>query len=274
MMKLVDTHTHLEAVDNVEEVLEHAKSAGVDKIITVGTTLLSSRIAIDISEKRSTEELKIYAAVGLHPFDCQTDIAEKGLKKCVEELEGLATTSKKIVAIGEAGLDFYGPGDKRPQTVQTEREFQFKLFGGQLKIAEKLNLPIIIHCRNGWDDIFRVMSVDFGPIPKRRGVFHSFTGGINDAKNAVNLGFYVSFSGIVTFKNGSTVQEAVKIVPIDKILVETDSPFLAPEPFRGQKNESANVKITASFLANLLKIKEDDFSSQTSKNAQNLFGLW
>lgn len=271
---LVDTHAHLENNENLAEILEHAKAAGISSIVTIGTTLRTSRIAIEIAERHSSDELKIFAAVGLHPFDCQADIAEKGLRGCVQELANLATTSKKIVAIGEAGLDFYGPGDKRPQTVETEREFQFNLFGSQLKIADFLNLPIVIHCRNGWEDIFRLLSIDFGPIPKRKGVFHSFTGGVGEVKKAVGLGFYVSFSGIVTFKSSQAIQDSAKVVPRDKILVETDSPFLTPEPYRGQKNEPCNVKMTASFLANLLKFREDEFFAQTSKNAQNAFVLW
>ncbi len=272
-MTLIDTHAHLEILENLVEVLDHARAAGVTSIVSVGTSVETSRKAIEIAEKYSSDDLKIYATCGLHPFDSKAEIAEKGMAACVGELSELATTSKKIVAIGETGLDFYGPGGKRAQTVEVEREFQFNLLRSQLKIADSLNLPAVIHCRNAWEDIFEIISKFKIQSSKLRGVFHSFTGGAGEAKRVVELGFYVSFSGIVTFRNAAKVQEAAKIVPDDKILVETDSPFLTPDPFRGQKNESANVKITASFLSNLRKLSDDDFFTQTSKNAQKAFNL-
>lgn len=277
-MSLVDTHAHLEAVENLEEVLKHAKAAEVGAIITIGTSVGSSREAIDIAEKYSSDDLRIFATVGLHPFDSRGEIEEKGLEVCVSELADVATTSKRIVAIGEAGLDYYQVGDpstdlrasKRPVTSDDDKEYQKKLLKSQIKIANDLDLPLVVHCRNAWDEIFDELS----KAELKRAVFHSFTGKVADAQAAAALGYFVSFSGIVTFKNASDIQDAAKAMPSDKILVETDSPFLTPDPFRGQKNEPANVKITASFLSNLLKIGESDFIAQTTQNAQKAFNLW
>lgn len=267
---LIDTHAHLESVENLEEVLRHSRDAGVGAIVTIGTSVQSSRQAIDIAERFSNDDLKIFATVGLHPFDSKTELEEKGLEVCIRELADLATTSKKIVGIGEAGLDYYGAGEKRPATDEDEKEFQKKLLKHQVKLANSLNLPLVVHCRNAWDEIFGELTG--GDLKKA--IFHSFTGNAADAQAAVALGYFVSFSGIATFKNAADIQASVTSVPVDKILVETDSPYLSPEPFRGQKNESANVKIVASFLSNLLSTRESDFFEKTSQNAQKAFNLW
>lgn len=267
---LVDTHAHLEAVENLDEVLKHARGAGVAAIVTIGTSVQSSHQAIDIAEKYSSDDLKIFATVGLHPFDSKNEIETKGLGICVSEITDLATTSKKIIGIGEAGLDYYGVDEKREQTTDEEKVFQKKLLKEQIKISNSLKLPLVVHCRNAWDEIFN--ELDKGNL--KEAVFHSFTGKVEDAKAAFTLGYFVSFSGIVTFKNAKGIQEAAKAVPLDKILLETDSPYLTPEPFRGQKNESANVRITGSFLSNLLNLSESDFFKKTSQNAQNAFKLW
>lgn len=278
-MHLADTHAHLEAVENLEEILKHAKAAGVGEIITIGTSVGSSQEAINIAEKYTSDDLKIYATVGMHPFDSRGEIEEKGMEACVREISQLATTSKKIVGIGEAGLDYYlEPSDtsmklsasQRPVTSDDDKTYQKKLLSDQVRVANKVNLPLVVHCRNAWDEIFD----ELAKAELKLAVFHSFTGKVADAQAAVALGYFVSFSGIVTFKNAKDIQEAAKCVPNDKILVETDSPFLSPEPFRGQKNEPANVKITASFLSNLLGIRERDFITQTTQNAQKAFNLW
>lgn len=267
---LVDTHAHLEAVENLEESLKHAKAAGVSAIITIGTSVKSSMQAIDIAEKYTHDDLKIFATVGLHPFDSRNEIEELGKDKCLMEIKRLAGTSKKIVGVGECGLDYYKEGDKRPETSGDDKLFQKKLFQDQALIADILNLPLIIHCRNAWNEIFD----EIAKYNVKRAVFHSFTGNAGDMKAAIALGFYVSYSGIVTFKNAVQIQEAARLIPVEKLLIETDSPFLTPDPFRGQKNESANVKITASFLSNLLNTPESDFFKKTTQNAQNAFNLW
>jgi len=267
---LVDTHAHLETVENLDEFLKHAKAAGVGAIITIGTSIKSSRLAIDIAEKYTDDNLNIFATVGLHPFDCRDEIEMNGFDACILEIKSIIGTSKKIVGIGECGLDYYQEGEKRHETTFDEKTFQKRLFKEQAVIANSLNLPLIIHCRNAWNEIFDEVT----KANVKKAVFHSFTGSGEDAKAAVALGYFVSFSGIVTFKNAEDIQVAAKAMPIDKILVETDSPYLSPEPFRGQKNESANVRITASFLSNLLNARESYFFDLTSQNAKKAFGLW
>jgi len=270
---LVDTHAHLEAVDNLEESLLHAKTAGVGAIITIGTSVASSQKAISIAEKYSSDELGIFATVGIHPYDAQAEIESMGIDRCVKQIAELATTSKKIVGIGEAGLDYYLEQEnlnRKQETTDEDKIFQRKLLGEQIKIANDLNLPLVVHCRNAWDEIFEVLTRD----NLKKAVLHSFTGSAQDAKAATALGYFVSYSGIVTFKNATDIQAAAKQTERSMILVETDSPYLSPEPFRGQKNESANVRITASYLANLLDVSEEDFFESTTQNALKAFRLW
>lgn len=276
---LVDSHAHLEVLENLQGVLRHAKAAGVDRIITIGTSLASSRQAIEIAEKFSTDELRIYATCGIHPFDGASDVERLGADNAVVELSKIASKSKKVVGIGECGLDYYldtsdprSEASKIQATSEKDKEYQRELFGEQVKLADHLNLPLVVHCRNGWDEIFDYLTR--GPWKLRSGgVFHSFTGSEHDVGMTISLGFYVSYSGIVTFKNAQEIRLAALDTPSDKILVETDSPYLSPEPFRGQKNEPANVKITSTFLAELKNLNANDFAYQTSKNAKKLFNL-
>ena len=267
---LVDTHAHLDALENLEEVIAHAKAAGVSKIITIGTNIESSKKAIDIAEKYSNDDIKIYATVGTHPYDGRDEIAQLGIEKCLAPIKSLAGSSKKIVGVGEAGLDYYFTTDKKiEKTTEQEKSVQRKLFEAQIKLANAVGLPLVIHCRGGWDEIFDLL----GKTGLEKGVFHSFTGSVADAQAACALGFYVSFSGIVTFKNAKEIQEAGKVVPTDKILVETDCPYLSPEPFRGQKNEPANVRITAEFLAGIRSASYSEFAQASMQNAQKLFNI-
>ncbi len=271
---LVDTHAHLEVLENLPLVLENAKRAGVSKIITIGTSIASSKRAIDLAEKFSDSDLGIFATVGIHPFDGKDDVDTLGVEKAVGTLAELASTSKRVVGVGESGLDYYtSDNDKRPTTTDDERNLQRKLFGTQAKLADELNLPLIVHCRNGWDEIFEILTRGTWNLTCG-GVFHSFVGSVQDLQAAAALGFYVSFSGIVTFSNAQNIQGAARTADISKMLLETDSPYLTPEPFRGQKNEPCNVKIIADFLANLKGLQFGDLYDKTSKNAEKLFNLW
>ena len=146
------------------------------------------------------------------------------------------------------------------------------MFGAQIRLAAELNLPLVIHCRNAWREIFDILTI----VNRRStivGVFHSWTGDWEAAKKALDLGFYISFSGIVTFKNAPDIQEVARKIPFDRMLVETDSPFLAPDPIRGSKNEPKNVKIVAQFIADLRNQTVNEVSSKTSANARKLFNL-
>lgn len=277
---LIDSHAHLELFEELEEVLERAKRTGLSTIITIGTSLETSKRAVQIAEKFSGENLKIYATCGIHPNDGAEEVENLGLSEVIGQLKKIAKSSRKIVGIGECGLDYFGESDKqsfsankRQVTSDKEKEFQKKLFAEQIKLANELELPIVVHCRNGWDEIFELLTISHKQLTNLRGVFHSFTGGVNEAKKAIDLGFYVSFSGIVTFRNAPLIQDAAKKTSNDLILVETDSPYLTPEPLRGQKNEPANVRIVIEFLAKLKGVPFDNFSGMTSKNAVKLFNL-
>lgn len=282
---LVDSHAHLETFDDLESVLARAKEAQVGKIVTIGTSLDSSKKAIEIAQKYSEHELEIYSTVGLHPKDAKNDIKNASIKSVIVNLKKIAKSSKKVVAIGEAGLDYYLINDNKQLTTNKEKKIQRELFVGQTKLADELNLPLVVHCRNGWSEIFDLLSTVNRELRTVPGVFHSWTGDWNAAKRALDLGFYISFSGIVTFKqslrssqtaglkNAGMVADVAKKAPLDRILIETDSPFLAPEPNRGQKNEPKNVRIIADFLAEIRSRAVDEISKQTSVNAQKLFDL-
>lgn len=284
---LVDSHAHLDFVEDLESALVRAKEAGVKKIISVGTTLEESKRVVDLAEKNSADDFKIWTTAGIHPKDGKDEVERLGLLHCFKTLKQTIETSQNVVAVGECGLDYYLDDEKRIETVDKDKEFQRDLFEAQIKLAEELDLPLVVHCRNGWDEIFDLIStttLSFERSEKfnssrirsnnnARGVFHSWTGDWTAAKKALDLGFYISFSGIVTFKNAKVVQEVAKKAPIERILVETDSPFLSPEPFRGQKNEPARVKMVCQFIADIRGETFDHVASNTAKNAQNLFNL-
>jgi len=271
---LVDSHAHLEAIDDLERVIERAKKNGVGKIVTIGTSIDSSKKAIEIAEKFSSNDLKIYATVGLHPKDANKEIERFGLLSCFKTGKQLAQSSNKVVAIGECGLDYYGGfRGQGSGTSDEEKKIQKELFVEQIKLADELDMPLVIHCRNGWKEIFNLISNAQTPNSKIKGVFHSWTGNWDDAKRALDLGFYISFSGIVTFSNAADIQEVARKMPFDRILIETDSPYLAPEPFRGSTNEPKNVRIVAQFIAGVRNQTVDEISSKTSANARKLVKL-
>ena len=283
---LVDTHAHLEAIDDLEDSLKRAKEAGVRKIITIGSSLDSSKKAIGIAQKYSSDELQIFATCGLHPKDAKGEIKRLHYNDILKSLKSLALSSKNVVGLGECGLDYYS------DTTDKNKNFQRELFEAQIKIAVDLNLPLVIHCRNGWDEIFELLktTINFSSSETKgrmekfstssnnkifnlRGIFHSFTGDWQAAQKALDLGFYISFSGIVTFKNAKEIQEVAKKMPLERMLIETDSPFLAPEPLRGKQNEPKNVRIIAEFLAHLRSQPIDKIIGASADNAKKLFGI-
>ena len=300
---IIDTHAHLEIIDDLENSLKRAKDAGVGKIITIGTSLESSKKAIEIAQKFSRDDLQIFATCGIHPKDGKDEVEKFSLDRCIDTLKQLIGSSSKVVGVGEAGLDYRltadpsthsvnsvqaSSGQAKPVTTDEEKEFQRKLFTEQIKLAGELNLPLIIHCRNAWDEIFEHLDNKRGQ--SSFGVFHSWTGDWNSAQKALNLGFYISFSGIVTFKqslrsssfgelrtaglkNALDIQEVAKKMPLEQILIETDSPFLSPEPLRGKTNEPKNVRIIAEFLAHLRSQPIDKIIGVSADNAKRLFGI-
>lgn len=280
MTSLVDCHAHLETLEDIKIILLRAKEAGISKIITCGSSCKWSTKCVKIAENDSGNLVQIFACVGVHPHDGKDEILKLG-DLYLTQLRNLST-SKKVVAIGECGMDFYEEGEKRPAdtkvlagkqlTTDKDVEFQKKLFLQQIELACELKKPLVIHCRNAWDQILSILEQNKSKLTKG-GMFHSWTGTLEDAKRAIKLGFYISISGIVTFKNAGEIVDVAKWVPIDRLLLETDSPFLSPVPVRGKTNEPKNVRITAQFVAKLRGVSFEEISEATTRNAEKLFGI-
>jgi TatD DNase family protein len=260
---LVDTHAHLD-FDKFDAdrpaVIERARAAGVVAIVNVGADLPSSRAAVRLAG----EYEGIYAAVGMHPHD-----ARKLDGAALAELRELAQ-QPKVVAVGEIGLDFYR--DLSPRDVQ-RRAFQ-----AQLAWAARLGKPVVIHDRDAHDEVLAMLEdwaagLDHSPLAGRLGVLHTFSGDLTMAERAIDLGFYISISGPVTYHNARQLPEIVRALPLGRLLVETDCPFLAPHPHRGRRNEPAYVRLVAERIAELRGISLDDLAQTTTANACRLFGL-
>jgi TatD DNase family protein len=254
---LTDSHAHLdfpEFADDLDQVIRRAADAGVNRIVTVGTTLDSCRKSIQLAERYP----EVYVSVGIHPSSAPEEPAD-----FIPELRELAR-HPRVVAIGETGLDFHRNPD------DTARAAQFSAFTRQLELAADCGKNVIIHQRDSWDETFRVLREYSGAI---RAVFHCFNGTAAQARAAFELGFLISFTGIVTFKNANPVREAAALVPLDRIMVETDAPYLAPQPYRGQRCEPAFVKETATFIAALRGLEPGTFAAQTTLNATDFFRM-
>ena len=251
---LTDTHAHLDFPqfdDDREEVIARALAAGVGIIINVGTDLASSRRAVTLAEAYP----QIYAAVGVHPHDAKTLTDE-----ALAELGELAR-HPKVVAIGEIGLDFYR--DLSPRNVQREA------FERQLALAQELGKPVIIHDREAHAEVMAILR----RWPGLRGVLHCFSGDLDMAHEAIEMGFYISVAGPVTFKNARRLPEIVRQLPLERLLIETDCPYLAPHPYRGRRNEPAYVRLVAQKVAELKGMSLERVARVTTANARQLFGL-
>jgi len=251
----IDTHTHLqfESYDeDRESVIQRAIKNDIDVMITIGTDLKSSGNALELAQKFAV----VYASVGIHPNDCMnTSDAD------LDEVEKMAQMDKAI-AIGEIGLDYYRQ--------YTPKEKQQDILRKQVRLARKIGLPIIVHNRDAHKDIYRVLKEEkAGEIS---GVFHSFFGDINFLEAILALNYHVSFTGPVTFKN-TNYNKLIECVPLEQLLLETDSPFLAPVPFRGKRNEPSYVRYIAEKIAQVKGTTVDKLAEITSDNAKNLFQL-
>jgi TatD DNase family protein len=278
---LVDTHAHLdfpELAPDLDEIIERAATAGVSRIIAIGTTVDSSKEAVRIAAKYAG----VYATVGVHP----THAAEVS-ENFIDELRQLAA-QPKVVAIGEIGLDYFHlPSRAEKEDViqttyralsagsvelmlrdQSEKATQTVVFQEQLELAESLDLPVVVHQRESLEDTLAVIR-EF-PVSA---VFHCFNGNPAQALDLVQQGYYLSFTGIVTFKKGSEVREAATAISIDRLMVETDAPYLAPVPFRGKRCEPAYVRETAQAIARARGIAADSLAETTTRNACRFFRL-
>ncbi|ABY91389.1 TatD family hydrolase [Thermoanaerobacter brockii subsp. lactiethylicus] len=251
---LVDSHAHLEDEKydkDREEVIEECKK-DLTFLINVGSNILTSKQSIKLAHNYDF----IYASVGIHPHDAQKEFDK------VEEIERLAL-QEKVVAIGEIGLDYYYN--------DPPKEFQKEVFIKQIRLAKKLNLPIIIHDRDAHGDILDILKQEW--TKDLRGVFHSYSGSVEMAFQAIEMNFYISLGGPVTFKNAKKPKEVVKAVPIEKLLIETDSPYLTPEPYRGKRNTPVYVKFVAEKIAELREMSYEEVCRITAENAIKLFDI-
>lgn len=252
----VDSHTHLffhNFDEDRDEVIQRALDAGVKYMLVPGTDLDTSKQAIDLAEKYES----IYAAVGIHPHD-----TKDWDDSIISELRDLAKY-EKVIAIGEIGLDYYY--DFSP------KEKQIIAFEKQIELALELNLPIIVHNRDSNEDV-----MEFARKYKDSGLkaqYHCFAGSVKDARELIELGHYISFTGNVTFKKADSIREVLSRVEVENLLLETDSPFLTPVPYRGKRNEPANIPIIAETFAQIHKLTTDDIARATSWNTYKLFGI-
>lgn len=250
---IIDSHAHLDFPPfdpDREAVIARARVAGMVAILNVGADLESSRASVALARQHDF----IYAAVGIHPHD-----AETMTPAVLEELRHLARCPK-VAAIGEIGLDYYR--DLSPRPVQRQA------FADQLALAAEVGLPVIIHCRDAWADTLAILRGWSG-----RGVLHSYSGGPERLEEVLALGFSVGISGPVTFPNAHRLRAVVATVPLDRLLVETDCPYLTPEPYRGRRNEPAYVWYVAGAIARARGMTAEEVAQITTENARRLFGF-
>jgi len=284
-MILIETHAHLDYPDfanDLDDVLRRATEAGVTRIITIGTSVESSRRAIDLAEKYSN----VYAVIGVHPT-----YAEEAEEDVITPLRELAKR-RRVVGIGETGLDYHhlpsveAAKEKNVQVFarafqgETEEEIeasiqdgayksrQASLFQQQLDLAAELGLNVVIHQRDAWDDTLEILKPY---TEKLRGVFHCFGGSLEQANQVIDLDHLVSFTGIVTFKNGVAVRDVAAQIPLWKFMVETDCPYLAPVPFRGKRCEPAHTRIVAETIAAARGIRLEEVGEATTETAEKFF---
>jgi TatD DNase family protein len=282
---LIDTHAHLDYPDfetDFDDMLGRAEGAGVSRIITIGTSIESSRRAIDLAERYSN----VFAAVGFHP-----SYVEEAQGDIISALRDLAK-SPRVVAIGETGLDYHrlpsveAAKQKNVQVlsralqaeIEDEVEAQIhdgafkskqaELFQEQLDLAVELGLNVVIHQRDAWNDTLEILQNYNGKV---RGVFHCFGGTLEQANQVIDHGHLVSFTGIVTFKNGAAVRDVAAQIPLSKFMVETDCPYLAPVPFRGKRAEPAHTRIVAEAIAAARGIPFDEIAEATTATAHEFF---
>ena len=254
MTSFIDTHCHLDKLDSTPEAaVNEAKDAGVQQMLTISVDEQS----LDFVLNAVRQFPEVYGSVGFHPHD-----ASKLTKSLLQKIRQLAEEQHKLIAIGEIGLDYH--------YMNSPAEIQQQAFRKQLQLAVELNLPVILHSREAETDTLNILQ-EF-PVPSH-GVAHSFTSSIEMARTLVEMGWYLGINGIVTFKNAEDLRKVVRWLPLDRLLLETDSPFLAPTPFRGKPNKPAHIPAIATFIAELREISLEQLSAQTTANAERLFNF-
>lgn len=256
MVKLFDTHVHLNARQfkkDYKEVIERAMKANVNYMVIVGFDDETIPLAFQIAEKYEN----IYVAIGWHPVSA-IDFTDKHL-----EMLRKFSAHPKVVAIGEMGLDYHW--DTSPAEVQKV------VFKKQIQLAKQVNLPIIIHNREATTDVIQILKEEEANVVG--GVMHCFSGSIQEMEQCIEMNFYISLAGPVTFKNAKELKEVAKVVPLERLLIETDAPYLAPHPHRGKRNEPAYISLVAKEIASIKGISYEKLAEQTTKNAHEFFKL-
>lgn len=255
-MRLFDTHAHYDAdafdADRME-VLSSMPDQGVELILNPGCDLKSSQTAVELAERFPF----VYAAVGVHPEEC----ADWNAEHDIPVLEALAQ-NPKVRAIGEIGLDYHW-AENPP------RELQQQVFHAQLDLAEKLDLPVIVHDRDAHHDCLEIVRAH----PNVTGVYHCYSGGVEDAKTLMKLGWMISFTGSITFKNARRALEVIDLLPLDRMMIETDSPYMSPEPFRGRRNDSGRVHLVAEAIARRKGLDPEEVARITLENGKRFFRI-
>ena len=255
MLKIFDSHAHYddESFDEDREaVIEELKENGIIGVLNCGASLKGARDSAALADKYDF----FYAEVGIHP-----EHANEFNEHTIEELKEL-TKNYKVRAIGEIGLDYYY--EENPT-----REVQKSTFRAQMKLALELSLPVVIHDRDAHEDTLDILK----EFPQVKGVLHCFAGSVEFARECIKLGYYIGFTGVVTFKNAKKIVEVAKEVPMDRMLVETDCPYMAPAPFRGKRNRSDYIKYIIEKIAEIKQVSEEEISQVTISNTKKLLGL-
>ena len=256
---IFDTHCHLYAdqlINNVDNIIKRANDAGVFNMLVLGDKIETSDKCIEIAEKYNG----VYCAIGIFPCECY----ELNVEETMDLLRKMYKKSNKIKAIGEIGLDYYW--EKNLDKRNKQKEF----FVAQLKLANELNLPVSIHARDSIEDVYTLLKENF---PRKGAIMHCFSSSVDMMKKFVKLGCYISLGGPVTFKNAVTPKEVAKEVPIDRLLIETDSPYLAPHPFRGKTNEPALVTYVLTEIAQLKEVPIQELKKVVFNNSCKILGV-
>jgi TatD DNase family protein len=256
-MRLFDTHAHLhfpDYADDLDDVLERAQGAGVRGMVTIGTDRETNQAVVELARRRPD----VWATVGIHPHD-----AGEAVETDFAEMEKLARSEAKVVGFGEMGLDFF----RNLSPPETQRE----VFRRQISMARELGKPVVIHCRDAHDETLAILTEERAR--EIGGVMHCFSGDVEIARRCLDLGLFISLAGPVTYKNARALPEVARFVPEDRLVVETDCPYLPPTPHRGKRNEPAYVALTAAFVAELRGVAPEALGAAVTANAATLFGI-
>lgn len=254
---LIDSHAHIQGQEyagEVDTVIARAREAGINKIIAVGGAgeMSSNNDAVALADSYAN----VYATVGMHPHDAK-DVGADELRKLRE-----LTVHSKVIAVGEAGLDYYYS--------HSPHDIQRRVFTEFIYLARETGLPLVVHERDAFKDAAELLRSEGDGV---RGVIHCFTGSFDAARTYLDLGFHLSFTGIITFKNAGPLRDVLRQVPLERIFVETDSPYLTPVPHRGKRNEPAYVKLVAETVARVKDLPLEEIARSTTQNVSDLFGI-